>query len=354
MQLKSISLHNVRSHKLFSADIDPRLTLILGNNGSGKTTLLESIYIMLRGTSFRGRLYDLVTHGKHRGEIKLTFSSGDARKLELTRTEDQLKKEFKIGDKTSARLPATHRVPVVLFEPEELRLLTSSPQRRREFLDDIIVRLTPNYGRLLSRYERTLLQRNELLKQAAESPTRNWRSHLFAWDIKLAESASQIIDTRRRFLALCPGILSTHYGYLAGKNHPIEIIYETIGDAKKSTTQHIIALLEARQYSDLAAGHTTVGPHRDDFSIFLDKQPAATTASRGEMRTIMLAFKLLEVDLLRKQYDSSPIILMDDVFSELDITRERRLMETLKTHQTVITATDLRDELKINASIVNL
>ena len=118
--------------------------------------------------------------------------------------------------------------------------------------------------------------------------------------------------------------------------------------------QNLLKQLESRRHADADRGFTSVGPHRDDFLVKLNGHPASESASRGEMRTIMLAYKLLEVDLQREVYGSDPLILMDDVFSELDSTRERQLLSALTSYQTIITATDLRDELKIGAKIILL
>lgn len=345
---------NVRSYKLFEAQLDPHVTLILGANGSGKTTLLEALYVAMRGSSFRGRDRDMVAHESLTADIKTTDDAGDSRRIHLSHnSEGKLTKSIQIDGKTTARIPAKYRLPVVLFEPDELRLLSSSPQRRRDFLDAIMSRLNPNYATLLNRYNRTLLQRNELLKQHETMDESSWQSHLFAWDVKFAELASQIISQRYEFVELSNQHLSRLYSTMASVDHDIQVRYESSVHAK-NYQQKLLHMLEHQRLQDAFRGYTSAGPHRDDITLLLDTHPASETASRGEMRTIMLAYKLLEVELQEKQTGKPPLVLMDDVFSELDITRERSLMHSLQHYQTVITATDLRDELKINAKIINL
>ena len=142
MLLREVRVSHVRSYELFSAKLDPEMTLLLGQNGTGKTTLLEAMYYLLQGTSFRGRDRDMIAHDSTRAELALELNSGDTRRATLQQTaNDIIKKTFIVGDKTTQRLPAKERLPVVLFEPSELRLINSSPDRRRRFFDSTITRL---------------------------------------------------------------------------------------------------------------------------------------------------------------------------------------------------------------------
>ena len=354
MSVVEVKIANIRSYTLYETSLDPRVTLILGPNGSGKTTILEALYVALRGSSFRGRDRDMIAHQKTTADIKVTDISGNARRIHMSYSADgKLVKSVQIDGKTTQRLPAKYRQPVVLFEPDELRLLSSSPQRRRDFLDAMMSRLTPAYATLLGRYTRTLLQRNELLKQRESMDISAWQSHLYAWNVKFAELASEIVDARATFIALSNQHLSRLYSGMADAQHSIEVCYATSIHGK-NYQQKLLHTLEAQRIADSYRGYTSAGPHRDDISISLDGHPASETASRGEMRTIMLAYKLLEVELQETHTGNAPLILMDDVLSELDITREQHLMNSLKQYQTVITATDLRDELKIDATIIDL
>lgn len=354
MIIREIRVSNVRPYGLYSAQLDPNVTLILGRNGTGKTTLLESLYYLLQGTSFKGRDRDMIALGQAKSHLLLIDDAGIERRASLELLfDDKVKKLFTIEQKNTARLPAKHRQPVVLFEPDELRLLSSSPQRRRQFFDGILCRLHPQYSTALSRYQRVVLQRNELLKHQADTSATTWDAHLFAWDIKFTELADILVQHRRDFITTCNQHLSRIYSSMAGSNHSVTVEYKS-SPPPTNYAQNLLKQLEHRRYADAMRGFTSLGPHRDDFSVSLDGAPASETASRGEMRTIMLAYKLLEVELQQQAYGSNPLILMDDVFSELDSTREQQLMSALKDYQTIITATDLRDELKINARIITL
>lgn len=357
--LSSLTVRNFRTHELLQISLHPEVTLLLGANGTGKTSLLEAIYLTSCGTSFRGRDRDIIKHETTQTEVKLELRDQEARRVQLRISADgKLIKEFAVAGKKSGRLSPSMRLPVVLFDPEELRALSSSPQRRRDFFDGIIARLSPTYSAVLSRYQRALQQRNELLKQYDHLQHNIWESHLFAWDVKLSELGATIVRTRANFLTQSNHHLSKHYSQLADGEHIVHTSYASPFSASDHDhdllQQKILSRLESSRQSDALRGFTSVGPHRDDFEVSLDGHSVNDTASRGEMRTIMLAYKLLEVELQQDLTGQPPLILMDDVFSELDTDREKHLMDALKDHQTIITATDLRDELKINAMIVSL
>lgn len=354
MAVSEIRLKDVRSYDLFSAMLDPELTLLLGRNGTGKTTLLEGLYYLSQGTSFRGRDREMIAHDSTRAELALTLDTGETRRASLHESaDDTIKKAFLVGEKSSQRLLARHRLPVVLFNPDDLRLISSSPERRRRFFDGILSRLYPEYGTVLARYQRTLLQRNELLKRREEIAEKAWGDQLFVWDLKFAELALEIIRQRREFAVTSNSQLSRLYSQMADSDHRIMISYHSsVGE--DNYQQRLLDRLHANATADSYRGYTSAGPHRDDFVLTLDGHLASETASRGEMRTIMLAYKLLEVALQHEIYDEPPLILLDDVFSELDAVRENRLMTALSGHQTVITATDLRDDLKSQTTVINL
>ena len=182
----------------------------------------------------------------------------------------------------------------------------------------------------------------------------DWQNHLFAWDVKLAELSASIIKARANFVVHANDHLSRIYSNLAGSEHTVMATYVTPFTNDESLQQQLLGRLESTRISDAVRGFTSVGPHRDDVTMLLNDHPASESASRGEMRTIMLAFKLLEVELQEHHSGYKPLILLDDVFSELDSTREQALIAALASYQTIITATDLRDELKSEATIITL
>jgi len=241
------------------------------------------------------------------------------------------RKEFVIDSKKTARIPAKQKHPVVLFEPEDLRLLHGSPARRRQFIDRFISQLNPLYGPSLRKYERALKQRNNLLKSPYNSD-----EQLFAWNIALAEHGAYLIEQRIAFIEQLNQNLAGLYQDIAGTRDDVSIHYSHtfVGDIKQKLLNELHAHLERDRY----LGSTSVGPHRHDVIFEINHSPALSIASRGEVRTIVLALKFLEVEITEQLTGKTPIILLDDVFSELDATRQKLLTSQLKGHQIIITS----------------
>ena len=324
---------------MHEVDFNSSGTVIVGPNGTGKTNLLEAIYAALRGSSFRGSLGDCMKFDAEQTIVHLEGSFG-SRRLKLARSNDKISKEFILNDNKSKVLSRKNRLPVVLFEPSELRLISSSPSRRRDFLDGLLSCLDPKYDTALRAFSRALLQRNELLKHPQEN-SQSWRNNLFAWDIKFVQYAALVCRQRTNFLLKHESAIKNLYESLAGQPTALSIEYSASAPLQTYEQSLLDRLSKSREY-EIKTGFTSVGPQREDFTIFLHNQPAVKVASRGEMRTIMLAFKLLELDLQTSINNAKPLILLDDVFSELDATREKLLQETIQNHQFIVTTTDSR------------
>lgn len=331
--ITKLSLQNIRSHNELTASFSPNVTIITGKNGTGKTSIIESIYLSLRGTSFKGTDEELLRTDKKWWKIQAELTDETKRTITYNSENNQNKKQFIVDDKTTYRLPQKEKYPVVLFDPDDLRLIHGSPSRRRQYIDRFIGQLNPLYTTSLHKYERALRQRNNLLKQ----PTTN--DALFVWDVAISEYGSYIIEQRIEFIEQINSQLSDVYSKIAKKTDNISVHYSHtfIGDIK----QKILNELHQNTEKDKILGNTSVGPHRHDVVFHFNDSPALTTASRGEIRTIILALKFLEVDIVEKITEKKPIILLDDVFSELDETRQQALSNSIKKYQTIITTTHL-------------
>lgn len=331
--ITKLLLQNIRSHNELTASFSPNVTIITGKNGTGKTSIIESIYLSLRGTSFKGTDEELLRTDKKWWKIQAELTDETKRTITYNSENNQNKKQFIVDDKTTYRLPQKEKYPVVLFDPDDLRLIHGSPSRRRQYIDRFIGQLNPLYTTSLHKYERALRQRNNLLKQ----PTTN--DALFVWDVAISEYGSYIIEQRIEFIEQINSQLSDVYSKIAKKTDNISVHYSHtfIGDIK----QKILNELHQNTEKDKILGNTSVGPHRHDVVFHFNDSPALTTASRGEIRTIILALKFLEVDIVEKITEKKPIILLDDVFSELDETRQQALSNSIKNYQTIITTTHL-------------
>jgi DNA replication and repair protein RecF len=327
-----LAVQNIRSHSRYDIELSPSVTVITGSNGSGKTTLLESLYISLQGASFRGSDNEILRNNSPWWKIDILFDDQQKRTVKFDPSKTSGRKQFVIDSKNLYRMMPKHKYPVVLFEPEDLRLLHGSPSRRRQFIDRFISQLNPMYGIALRKYERALRQRNNLLKRF-NTPS----DQLFAWDIALAEHGSYIIEQRIAFIEQINTRLNDAYQEIAHSKDEVSVHYSHtyVGDIK----QKLLAELQAHIDRDRQLGNTSVGPHRHDIMFEFNNSPALSVASRGEVRTIVLALKFLEVEIIERLTDQKPLILLDDVFSELDIARQKALSDTIRTHQIVITTT---------------
>ena len=329
--VKTLHVKHIRSHSEYSIDFSEEVTIITGANGSGKTSLLEAVYLSLQGTSFRGSDSDILQKDSPWWKIDVILDDLQTRTIKFDPEKTTSRKQFVIDSKTTARIPAKLKHPVVLFDPEDLRLLHGSPARRRQFIDRFISQLNPLYGPSLRKYERALKQRNNLLKNSYVND-----DQLFAWNIALAEHGAYIIEQRIAFIEELNQNLAGLYQSIAGTHDDVSIHYSHtfVGDIKQKLLNELHAHLERDSY----LGSTSVGPHRHDVIFQINTSPALSVASRGEVRTIVLALKFLEVEIIEKLTAKTPIVLLDDVFSELDATRQKLLTSQLKGHQIIITS----------------
>ncbi len=336
MAYTSIRLQSFRSYSDYSADLKNGVTIVVGPNGSGKTNLLESLFVLSTGSSFRAHDRELLMHDREWFRIDGAWDD-QTRVLTYRALGDKIEKQFIIDGAKKARLTHAWRVPVVLFEPDHLRLLRSSPTSRRDYVDGLLTKLQPDFTWLKHQFERTLLQRNNVLKKRLPPTVRD--DQLFVWDVKFADLAEQVVVRRQQLIAQLNMRLADVYSTIAGKKSTAELTYQSTAEQ----LDYRAALLRALQQSierDHLRGFTGVGPQRDDFSIALNGEPAAATASRGEVRSLLLALKMIELTLLESRADQQPLLLLDDVFSELDTSRRRALASLARQYQTIITTTD--------------
>lgn len=332
MEITRLTVQHLRTHTRDQRDITARVTVIIGKNGSGKTTLLEALHIALRGTSFRGSDGEVLQHEQPWWRIDMA-TRDDTRTVACDFTTGKPKKKIIVNDRQFARMPAAQKYPVVLFEPDDLRLLHGSPSRRRAFIDTFIGHINPLYAATVRKYERALKQRNALLKQPNVS-----RDDMFAWDMALAEYGAEMILQRIEVIERINLSLTDTYQSIAGTKDTVRLSYShTLIDGVQ---QKLVNALHASFVRDTALGFTSIGPHRHDVMCEFNGQPSARVASRGEVRSIILALKFIEVDVTQETTGVSPVILLDDVFAELDETRQRRLAEKCRFNQMFITSTN--------------
>lgn len=333
--INDLRLQNFRSYKDDSFEFEKGVNIIVGPNGAGKTNLLEALRMICLGGSYRARDTELIMSDEPWSRLDAHSDSGlRSVKLERPFPNEPVAKSFIIGAKTTRRLPHDKTLPVVLFEPDHLQLLTGPKDLRRDFMDDLLQQLSADFALTRRQYKRALTQRNVLLKQG---PSMN--SQMFAWNVRLGELGGKIAQGRIQLTTKLNAELEKTYRKLSHDKLAIRITYESTCSAEDYGS-HLLKRLESSAELDYRRGFTAYGPHRDDFLIRLNDKPAVEVASRGEIRTLLLGLKLLELKLIEDIRSPKPILLLDDVFSELDGARRRALTDFLKGYQTFITTTD--------------
>lgn len=353
--ISDLRLFNFRSYNEAAFEFSDGVNIIVGPNASGKTNLLEAVLVLCSGGSYRAKDVDLISFTQPWTRLESDTDEG-VRKVTIERIENAghsyspinqssapastmakvtTKKKFLVQGSQLSRLTLNRKIPVVVFEPEHLRLLSGGPERRRDYLDTLLGQTTPGYDKLLRDYRRTVAQRNSLLK----SMITNDNSQLFAWNIRLSELGGVIAAYRQRIVAELGETVEELYNQLAQHKAKVSLHYQT-DCAVDNYSSNVLKLLEQNLEKDRLRGFTTNGPHRHDLVVQLNGHPASLTASRGESRTLLLTLKLLELAIVERVRDKKPLLLLDDVFSELDGARRKALTKYLENHQTFITTTD--------------
>ena len=332
--ISDIRLQNFRSYTDDSFEFSPGVNIVVGPNASGKTNLIEAILVSCMGKSYRVKDKELIAFDGPWLRVDISYS-GEKRTLKIIKQSENSTKELEIKGQIYKRLTMDKTIPVVLFEPNVMSLLTGSPDNRRDYLDNLLEQITPGYTVLRRQYKRTLAQRNRLLKQEGGVD----KSQLFAWDIRLSQIGSEIAVYRHRLTLEINKLINDLYKNLSGSSSESSINYKS-SCLLGQYSSDMLHKLEKSHTKDLLRGFTAYGPHRDDIEILLDGRLLDETASRGETRTVVLCLKIIELQLVELSRGQKPILLLDDVFSELDGSRRRALTEILAGYQTFITTTD--------------
>ncbi|NNE11666.1 MAG: DNA replication/repair protein RecF [Ilumatobacter sp.] len=335
MIVERIELVDFRNYESASFDLTTGVTAVLGANGQGKTNLAEALAYLATLSSFRGVPADaLIRVGADTAVIRATVTDDDDREVlieaELARTGRNRVQVNRQKLQRARDLLGAMRVSV--FAPDDLVMIKGGPAERRRFLDDTLVALKTSYDSLRLDLERVVRQRNTLLKQSGGRRTDEVEVTLDVWDARLAELGEQLGHARATLVARSLPLVTEAYHQLAGGAAAIELVYEP-----PWRNTGLVAALAAARDLDLRRGVSTVGPHRDDVAIGLNGLPARTHASQGEQRTLALALRLAAHRLVAERTGSTPVLVLDDVLSELDPDRATALLGHLPQGQVIIT-----------------
>ena len=346
MKIKSLKLKNLRNYDLLKLEFDDATNIFYGDNAQGKTNILESIYLSGTTKSHRGtKDRDLVQFGQEESHIEAVVEkNGITYQIDM-----HLKKNSPKGIAIN-KIPIRKAselfgiINIVFFSPEDLNIIKNGPSERRRFIDLELSQLDKVYLNNLSNYNRIVNQRNHLLKDITQQ--RNLMETLDVWEIQLIQYGNKIMDRRKQFVNEINKIISNIHKKLTGQREEIHLIYEpSIGNLTLEQA------LSKNRERDMKIKSTSVGPHRDDICFMAGNLDIRRFGSQGQQRTAALSLKLSEIELVRQSIHDTPVLLLDDVLSELDKHRQNYLLDSIHDIQTLITCTGVDEFVNHRFSI---
>ena len=338
MFIESIELKNYRNYGELHMDFDPGTNVLYGDNAQGKTNILEAVYVCATTKSHRGsKDREIIEFGEDESHIKMQLRKDDV----PYRIDMHLKKNKTKGVAVNG-IPIRRAselfgiVNVVFFSPEDLNLIKNGPADRRRFIDLELCQLNRLYVHSLVQYNRVVVQRNKLLKELFFHP--EYEEMLDIWDMQLASYGREVSQYRREFIGELNELIRPIHQKLSGGKEELVIRYEPNTEADQ-----LEAAVKKSREADRKQKTTLVGPHRDDLSFYVNGIDIRRFGSQGQQRTAALSLKLAEIELVKKIKKEYPILLLDDVLSELDGKRQDHLLASIRHIQTIITCTGLDD-----------
>lgn len=343
MQIQKLRLYEYRNYEQAELIPAPGVTVLYGANAQGKTNIIEAIYLCCVGRSHRTkRDGELIRWGAKSAQVSIEVMRREGAQDVSVRIDsgDKRKKHIRINGTPVQRIgELMGHVNAVLFSPEDLRIVKEGPEGRRRFLDMEISQLQPAYFYALQRYFRALNQRNGLLRQLSLAPSHHLQDTLLEWDALLVEAGAQVIERRLAYLQRLEETAREIHASLSGGRETLQLTYQ----GRSHDRDSLQALIEKNRQDDLRRATTSAGPHRDDYLIRLNGRDAKAYASQGQQRTIALSLKLAEIQVMHEELGEWPVLLLDDVMSELDVSRRQMLLTRIENIQTLITCTHLSD-----------
>ena len=337
MILNKLTLQNYRNYKLATFVFGKGVNVICGENGRGKTNILESIYMLSGNRSWRtGTNSDLILYDQQRADIKAEIESRERLFCFNIGIEKKQKSTVTINDvRVVKKRDMSNVVRCVLFSPEDLFLVKGEPQFRRSFMDNCLCQLSARYQKSLNNYEKLLKGKQKILREGTDY------SYLQSINLQLAQYSIDVIDARRRMCTALEKHAQAFHQQMTNKKETLTLRYKTIPYADKELSRDEIGELVYKRFMDsydaeIAAHTTLVGIQRDDIEIFINGNEAKKFASQGQARTAAISLKFAERELLREDEDY-PIMLLDDVLSELDMARQQFILSNTINGQTIIT-----------------
>ena len=361
MFLNHIILRNFRNYEYKEFEFIPNVNIILGQNAMGKTNLLESVHMLTGAGSFRTvKKSDLIRWGCEEAGIEATVHSCERDfSLKLHLPSAKAPTAYINGVKRPVAKGLSGVLKCVVFSPEDLFIVSSSPSQRRSFIDRALCQLRPNYSLLLSKYNKLLEGKNKILKNWDVKP--EFHGILPDYTEKMAALSAQIISYRHRFLQAIAPLAADVQREISGGTESLSLQYRTVssitdtGASLQELYEQVLSHSQNHGAAEIASRVCLSGIHKDDFDLAINEKSAKSFASQGQTRTAALALKLAEHHLFFRDLGEHPLLLLDDVFSELDATRRRYIMEKIGGGQVLISSCyDEGDNFSENANIIRV
>lgn len=342
MIIKNSYLLNFRNFDNLNIEFSPKTNIIIGNNAEGKTNILEAIYYSAKGKSFRSiKEVDLIKFGKNNSYIRTDIeSNGINEKIELKLSQDR-KKQIRINEDLIDTMKELRTFfDIVIFTPDDLKIVKESKSLRRNFIDEIITGLIPSYNNLIIKYNNILNQRNYLLKYGKNQ--KFYKEQIIAVTNQLVAEGTTIIKMRYKYINILNKLGKKIHNEITGNLEELSLEYnsEYFKNGNENIQKTLFDMTMKNIDKDMEIGFTTVGCHRDDVEININNKNSRVFASQGQQRTIILSLKLAQIKLYKDLKELKPVILLDDVFSELDINRIKYLLDAISDYQSIITTTN--------------
>ena len=347
MIIKSLELQNFRNYENLKLDFDSGTNIFYGDNAQGKTNILEAIYLIATTKSHKGsKDSDIIQFGHEEAHIRSYLYKEDVtRQVDMHLRKSKTKGIAIDSQRIKKAADLLGLLNVVFFSPEDLSIIKNGPAERRRFIDMELCQLDSFYLYNLNNYNKIVNNRNKLLKDLFMNP--GLKETLSIWDSQLLSYGSKIIERRSLFIEQLNQIIFDIHNRLSGGKEQIKIVYE-----KNVEIDNLEEKLRLNQDKDIYLKQTTVGPHRDDISFIVNDIDIRKFGSQGQQRTAALSLKLSEIELVKKSIKDTPVLLLDDVLSELDSNRQNYLLNSIGDIQTIITCTGL-DEFVNNRFEIN-
>ncbi|MEA5623385.1 DNA replication/repair protein RecF [Nostoc sp. UHCC 0251] len=363
MYLKTLNLRQFRNYQDQNVEFNAAKTILVGNNAQGKSNLLEAVELLATLRSHRmGRDRDLVQEGEDIAQINATLErQTGVSDLSLTLRRNGRRSVALNGEFIRRQMDFLGVLNAVQFSSLDLDLVRGGPEGRRNWLDTLLIQLEPVYAHILQQYNHVLRQRNAFLKKTQDSAPSNQprqslqlsenthsadSSELAVWDAQLATTGTRVIRRRDRAIQRLAPIASAWHASISGSTEVLQINYVPNVPLEDSHPEEVqqafLAKIQQRAVAEIHQGTTLVGPHRDEIELTINQTPARQYGSQGQQRTLVLALKLAELQLIEEVVKEPPLLLLDDVLAELDLSRQNQLLDAIQDRfQTLITTTHL-------------